>query len=102
MISSGLKWLIVICLLATALSMTGSAYSLGKNDKNKNTDLFKSAIAFLVIGSFFFVVTVAFLTWFTQCGANEMSFATVFGTSGAGAHHGSGGGHGNMNMRQRM
>lgn len=100
MISSTLKWVIVVCLLATALSMTGSAYSLGKNHKNKNTDLFKSAIAFLVIGSFFFVVTVAFLAWFTQCGANNTTFATVFGTSGGAAqHHGSGG---NMNMRQRM
>jgi glucose uptake protein GlcU len=101
MISSGLKWLIVICLLATALSMTGSAYSLGKNHKNKNTDLFKSAIAFLVIGSFFFVVTVVFLAWFTQCGANNTTFTKVFGTSGASSatHRGIG----NMNnMRQRM
>jgi hypothetical protein len=100
MISSGLKWLIVICLLATALSMAGSAYSLGKNDKNKNTDLFKSAIAFLVIGSFFFLVSVGFFAFFTNCGANDGAFSTVFGTGGGGApRHGGGG---NMNMRQRM
>ena len=92
MISPVLKWVLLICLLATALSMTGSAYSLGKNDRRKNTDLFKSAIAFLVIGSFFFLVTVAFLAWFTQCGANDTAFSKVFGTSSAGAHHGGGGG----------
>jgi len=100
MISSGLKWLIVICLLATALSMTGSAYSMGKNDKKKDTDLFRSAIAFLVIGSFFFLVSVGFFAFFTNCGANDGAFSKVFGTGGRGGapHHGMGGGRGNMNM----
>ena len=80
------KRIMIVALVIMAISMTVSAYSMGRNwdPKKKETGIFKSGIAFLVIGWFFFVVIVGFLYWFTECDANEKTFQKVFGIGGGG------------------
>lgn len=84
MLSPLLKNILIVSLIVMAISMTVSAYSMGRNwnPKKKETGIFKSGIAFLVIGWFFFVVIVGFLYWFAECDANEKTFRKVFGIGG--------------------
>ena len=83
------KRVLIISLVIMAISMTSAAYSMGRNwdPKKKETGLFKSGIAFLVIGWFFFVAIVGFLYWFTECDANEKTFQKVFGIGGGNRPH---------------
>jgi len=89
MLSPLFKRILIVSLIVMAISMTSSAYSMGRNwdPKKKNTGVFKSGIAFLVIGWFFFLVIVGFLYWFAECEANEKTFQKVFGIGGGGRNN---------------
>lgn len=62
-------WTSIACISVAAVFMAGAGYSLGKNEDDKNSDLYKAAIAFLVIG----ILMVVFLgVWLgvSKCSIN--------------------------------
>lgn len=62
-------WTSIACIAVAAIFMAGAGYSLGKNENDKNSDLYKAAIAFLVIG----ILMVVFLgVWLgvSKCSIN--------------------------------
>lgn len=68
------KWTSLACIIVAAIFMAGSGYSLGKNENDKNSDLYKAAIAFLVIG---ILMVLGFGVWLvmTKCQNVHASFS---------------------------
>jgi len=71
------RWIMLSVIASGVVFIAGAGYSLGKNEDDKNSDLYKAAIAFLVIG---ILMVLGLGTWLalTHSKAANNKFAAVF------------------------
>jgi len=56
-----------LLLISACLSLIGSGYSLGRNENDKDSGVYKGAIAFIVIGIILVIVIMWLMKMLNDC-----------------------------------
>lgn len=65
--TSSLLILTIALLFSACLSLIGSGYSLGRNENDKDSGIYKGAIAFIVIGILLVLVIMYLMKMLNDC-----------------------------------